>query len=69
MTTDFQFSQELGTAEQAARDAGAAIMALFRGKYDVHEKSKNNPVTTADLEANRIIHERIAETFPNDGWL
>ena len=69
VTIDFQFSQELGTAEQAARDAGAAIMALFRGKYDVHEKSKNNPVTTADLEANRIIRERIAMTFPDDGWL
>ena len=61
MTTDFQFNQELGAAEQAARDAGAAIMELFRGKYDVHEKSKNNPVTTADLEANRIIRERIAK--------
>ena len=69
MTIDFQFSQELAAAEQAARDAGAAIMALFRGKYDVHEKSKNNPVTTADLEANRIIRECIALTFPDDGWL
>ena len=44
-------------------------MGLFRGKYDVHEKSKNNPVTTADLEANRIIRERIAINFPDDGWL
>lgn len=69
MTIDFQFSQELDAAEQAARDAGAAIMTMFRGKYDVHEKSKNNPVTTADIEANRIIRERVANTFPNDGWL
>ena len=69
MTIDFQFSEELKIAEQAARDAGAAIMSLFRGKYDVHEKSKNNPVTTADLEANRIIRERIAPAFPKDGWL
>jgi len=69
VTSDFQFGHELGVAEQAARDAGAAIMALFRGKYDVHEKSKNNPVTSADLEANRIIRERIAKTFPDDGWL
>jgi len=69
VTINFQFNQELGAAEQAARDAGAAIMALFRGKYDVQEKSKNNPVTTADLEANRIIRERIASTFPDDGWL
>lgn len=69
MTIDFKFSQELGAAETAARDAGAAIMALFRGKYDVQEKSKNNPVTTADLEANRIIREQIANSFPGDGWL
>jgi len=69
VTSDFQFSHELGAAERAARDAGAAVMALFRGKYDVREKSKNNPVTTADLEANRIIRERIANTFPADGWL
>lgn len=69
MTINFQFNEELDAAEQAARDAGAAIMGLFRGKYDVHEKSKNNPVTSADLEANRIIRERIAKTFPNDGWL
>ena len=69
MSIDFQFSEELSVAEQAARDAGVAIMALYRGKYDVREKSKNNPVTTADLEANRIIRERIAHAFPNDGWL
>jgi len=69
VTIDFHFSEELGIAEQAARDAGAAIMGLFRGKYDVREKSKNNPVTTADLEANRIIRERIADAFPDDGWL
>ena len=32
-------------AELAARQAGTAIMAMFRGKYEVREKSKNNPVT------------------------
>ena len=45
------------------------VMGLFNGKYDVHEKSKNNPVTTADLEANRIIRENIQKSFPQDGWL
>lgn len=67
--TEFSYSAELAAAETAARDAGAAIMGLFKGKYDVHEKSKNNPVTTADLEANRIIREKIVRTFPGDGWL
>jgi myo-inositol-1(or 4)-monophosphatase len=69
VTIDFQFSRELGVAEEAAQQAGAAIMALFRGKYDVHEKSKNNPVTSADLEANRIIRDCITSAFPDDGWL
>lgn len=69
MAIAFQYSEELATAEQAARDAGAAVMGLFKGKFDVREKSKNNPVTTADLEANRIIRDKIFESFPQDGWL
>ena len=68
-TTVFGYERELIVAEQAAREAGSAVMGLFRGKFDVHEKSKNNPVTTADLEANRIIREKIQKTFPQDGWL
>ena len=65
----FAYSAELAAAEQAAREAGVAIMGSFRGKFDVREKSKNNPVTSADLEANRIIRGCIQRTFPNDGWL
>ncbi len=63
------YDTELAAAETAAREAGEVVMALFKGKYDVHEKSKNNPVTTADLEANRIIREKINGAFPTDGWL
>jgi myo-inositol-1(or 4)-monophosphatase len=69
LTTTFQYERELAVAEQAAQEAGSAIMGFFKGKFDVHEKSKNNPVTTADLEANRIIREKIHEAFPQDGWL
>jgi myo-inositol-1(or 4)-monophosphatase len=69
LTNSFQYSEELAAAEQAAREAGAAVMSLFNGKFDVREKSKNNPVTTADLEANRIIRQRVLELFPADGWL
>ncbi|HWH78169.1 MAG TPA: inositol monophosphatase family protein, partial [Candidatus Binatus sp.] len=69
MTIDFQFAKELDKAELAARQAGSAVMELFKGKYDVREKSKNNPVTSADLEANRIIREHIQASFPDDGWL
>ena len=69
MISHFQFSAELGVAEQAARDAGRVVMALFKGKFDVREKSKNNPVTSADLEANRIIRQCVQNNFPDDGWL
>ncbi len=68
LTNSFQYSEELAAAEQAAREAGAAVMSLFNGKFDVREKSKNNPVTSADLEANRIIRQRVLDRSA-DGWL
>ena len=69
LTAEFAYKDEMVAAELAARQAGTAIMAMFRGEYEVRQKSKNNPVTAADLEANRIIRERIQATFPQDGWL
>lgn len=65
----FAYRDELETAERAAKQAGAAVMDLFKGSYEVQEKSKNNPVTTADLEANRLIRETIRDRFPGDAWL
>jgi myo-inositol-1(or 4)-monophosphatase len=65
----YNYNEELNTAETAAREAGSIVRKLFKGKFDVHEKSKNNPVTTADLEANRKICEIIQGRFPDDGWL
>ena len=69
MNSESDYDAELAAAETAAREAGTIVMRLFKGKYDVHEKSKNNPVTTADLEANRIIREKVRRAFPGDGWL
>jgi myo-inositol-1(or 4)-monophosphatase len=69
MIDNFQYRRELDSAERAAKEAGAVIMGLFKGKYDVHEKGKNNPVTTADLEANRRIRETVQNDFSQDGWL
>ncbi len=66
---DHLYSEEAAVAERAAKEAGSIIMRLFKGKYDVHEKSKNNPVTSADLAANRKIREIILDRFPHDGWL
>ena len=69
MSGQDHFSQELKTAEKAARQAGWIIMALFRKEYRIQEKAKGDPVTMADLEANRKIREIILGRFPEDGWL
>ena len=61
--------QELKVALQAAKAAGKIIMKYYCSNYEVKDKSPNNPVTTADLEANRKIQEIIMDNFPNDGWL
>ncbi|HIN27979.1 MAG: 3'(2'),5'-bisphosphate nucleotidase CysQ [Candidatus Poribacteria bacterium] len=61
--------QELKVALQAAKSAGEIIMKYYRSNYEVKDKSPNNPVTTADLEANKKIQDIIMENFPDDGWL
>jgi len=61
--------EELAVAEEAVCEAGAVIARLYTGRYDVREKSRGNPVTSADLEANAVIHERITRRFPKDAWL
>jgi len=69
MTTQNHFEEELETAERAAREAGAIIMGYYGKEYVIEEKSKNNPVTTADLEANKKIQEILLGRYPGDGWL
>jgi myo-inositol-1(or 4)-monophosphatase len=63
------FAEEMEVAEKAATEAGKIIMALYGKDYRIEQKSKNNPVTAADLEANRKIHEIILGRYPEDGWL
>lgn len=69
MSTQNYFSEELETVERAVREAGWIIMALYGKDYRIEEKGKGNPVTTADLEANRKIQEIILDRYPEDGWL
>lgn len=60
---------ELEVAEEAARQAGAIIRELYERTVDVREKSRDNPVTEADLRANERIRDLIGRRFPQDGWL
>lgn len=63
------WADELRAAEEAARAAGDVIARLYRGDYRVREKSRGNPVTTADLMANKAIRGIIEARFPDDAWL
>ncbi|ANI30718.1 adenosine-3'(2'),5'-bisphosphate nucleotidase [Yersinia entomophaga] len=52
---------------QLARDAGAAIMAVYDGEkpLDVAHKKDDSPVTAADLAAHHIIKAGLAALTPN----
>ena len=69
MSAENHFAGEVETAERAARAAGEIIMGLYGKDYQIREKGKGNPVTTADLEANRKLQDIILDRFPGDGWL
>jgi len=62
-------SPELEFAVDATRRAGAAILSYFRGRFELREKSKGNPVTSADLAADTLLREAICGEFPADAWL
>ncbi len=61
--------RELEIATQAARAAGQVLLRYYGSAYRVAEKSVDNPVTAADLEANEVLKTTILGAFPDDGWL
>ena len=60
---------DLDLALEAAAAAGTAIMRAFGNKHDVIYKSPGQPVTAADLEADRILHEVLLSARADYGWL
>jgi 3'(2'), 5'-bisphosphate nucleotidase len=66
------YDQELQTAVELARAAGAAILDLYEGPIRVEQKNYDNdvePVTQADRIANEMIVTRLKRVFPDDGIL
>src|SRR5579871_3774843 len=57
----------------AAREAGEVALRFFRPGAEtsaaVHSKAGGSPVTAADLAADRLLGERLADAFPEAGWL
>jgi myo-inositol-1(or 4)-monophosphatase len=59
----------LSIARQAALEAGAAIAGFYQDEYTVRDKGEDNPVTDADLAADKILEAKIRGAFPDHGWL
>ncbi|MCH8084528.1 MAG: 3'(2'),5'-bisphosphate nucleotidase CysQ [Myxococcales bacterium] len=63
------YERELSVALEAAREAGAILRRHYEFGTKTWEKSEDNPVTLADLEADKAIADRISATFPEDAIL
>ncbi len=66
---DSPYRAELEVALEAAREAGAVLLQHYEHGTETWEKSKDNPVTAADLESDRVIRERLNRAFPEDSIL
>ncbi len=63
------FSREAEFARKAALAAGDILKRYYRGSYKIGSKGRNNPVTSADLDADRAIRRMLTGAFPDYGWL
>lgn len=62
-------ASDLTLMQHAARVAGAEVMRWFRTDLEVHHKAPGQPLTEADLAANRILHEMLMGGRGGYGWL
>jgi myo-inositol-1(or 4)-monophosphatase len=59
----------LDLAKEAALEAGRLVMGYYHDEYEVREKGEDNPVTTADLEADQALRRTLLQGAPGTGWL
>ena len=60
---------ELAQLSSTIRKAGARAKDLAHKGFEIHTKKDRSPVTTADLEVNRILREMQEMHFPDDEGL
>jgi myo-inositol-1(or 4)-monophosphatase len=64
------FARELELAKKGALAAGKILHKYYhRGGYEIGSKGRDNPVTQADLEADRALKDFLHTPFPDYGWL
>jgi myo-inositol-1(or 4)-monophosphatase len=67
---DPELVRALAGAIFAARAAGSVLRRHWHNRdFEIASKGRNNPVTSADLEANRTIAGLLRDAFPAYGWL
>jgi myo-inositol-1(or 4)-monophosphatase len=64
-----RFSQETQAAVEAARAAGQILLRQLGRARGIRFKSAKDPVTTADVAAERCIRCRLRRRFPKIGYL
>ena len=69
MTAQPSYGRELERAREAARGAGSILLRHFERGSRIWKKSRGDPVTEADLEADRHIAAQLLGAFPEDGLL
>lgn len=60
---------DIDLALDVARRAGRLVLHWFGQSPEVRHKTPDQPVTDADLAADRLIREQLLLHRPNDGWL
>jgi len=63
------YERELEVALDAARTAGRVLLRHYEEGAEAWEKSEDNPVTQADLDADRAIAAKLRAAFPDDAIL
>jgi len=63
------YAEDLALAILAVEAAGRAVMRHFGEELHVVEKSRDQPVTAADLEADLILRHALLGARPGYGWL
>lgn len=64
-----EYKAELEIALLASQRAGELVARHFHDGPESWEKSEGDPVTQADLDADSLIREILANAFPADGFL
>lgn len=61
--------RDLEVLSNCVREAGQAVFRMAKKGFETAYKENKDPITTADLEADRILKEGLLQHFPYAGWL